>query len=80
MLNPNENALIEFVQEFAPQLPAQRRIRVYRGAADSIEDRKCRNAFNSQAIILEEAERRCAELNFNFTGSNQNHYGKDGAA
>jgi len=63
-LNPDEVALVEFVAAVAPALPAQRRIRVYRGLADCLEVKWHRLRLQKQARILEAAERACAELNF----------------
>ena len=64
MLNPNEKALLDFVEDTAPALHVEKRIRVYRGLADIIPVKRHRARLLKKAAILEEAERRCAELNF----------------
>lgn len=67
MLNPNEKSVLEFVQEFAPQVPVSRRINIYLGLCDMIDSREIKDVLQAKAAIWEEAEKRCRELNFNFT-------------
>ena len=38
MLNPDQKMLIEFVEDRAIRLPIRKRIKVYRGLADFIDD------------------------------------------
>ena len=68
MLNPEEQELVAFVQQFAVELPVRTRIRVYRGLAECLKPAEMRAVFISRAAILEDADRRCRELNFTFTG------------
>ena len=66
MLNSDEKELVGFVQQYAELLPVERRIRVYRGLADSLDEKSIRDNFSARARIMDEAQRRCAELNLNF--------------
>jgi hypothetical protein len=63
-LNPDERALLEYIEETAPFLPVHKRIRIYRGLADLIEIKRHRTRLLKKVRILQEAERRCAELHF----------------
>lgn len=71
MLNSDEKELVLFVQEHAAALPVEKRIKVYRGLADSLEHKEVRDLFAARAAILEEADRRCRELNLTFSGGAQ---------
>jgi hypothetical protein len=71
MLNPEEKELADFVDEFSPMVSVAKRIKIYRGLSASLEDRATQLVFLGKAEILEEAERKCAELKF--------QTGKDGA-
>lgn len=62
MLNQNQKALADFVELHAPVLPVATRCAVYRGLADSLEDRAHQLIFIGKAEILEEAEKKCADL------------------
>lgn len=64
MLNSNQMALVSFVDAQAAALPVSNRIKVYRGLADTINDRAYQLVFLGRAEILEEAERKCSELKF----------------
>jgi hypothetical protein len=64
MLNEYQKALLDFVEDTAPALPVLKRIRVYRGLADVLPVKRHRTRLLKKAAILEEAERRCAELHF----------------
>ena len=66
MFNPDQTALIEFVQERAPDLPVTQRVKVYRGLADFTTDRELRQSLVGKSRILEEAEAKCLELNLTF--------------
>ena len=77
-LNPNQKALVEYIEETAPNLPAQRRIRIYRGLADCIEVKRHRIPLLKKALILEEAERQCAELNFTANPGHDGQHNHDG--
>ena len=67
MLNPDEQALVEFVQKHAVNLPAAERAAVYRGLADLTEVQELAQAMFRKARIMEEAEVKCAELDLDFT-------------
>ena len=71
MLNPNEQELVLFIQTSAANLPVTKRIKVYRGLADSLDAKEIRDVFSERARILEEADRRCRELDFNFKGGSK---------
>ena len=66
MLNPDQKILIEFVQDRAVRLPVRKRIKVYRGLADFIDDKSVSNPLVRKAQILEDAESKCAQLNLKF--------------
>lgn len=66
MLNPDQKILIEFVEDRAIRLPIRRRIKVYRGLADFIDDKAIAHSLVRKAQILEDAESQCAQLNFKF--------------
>lgn len=66
MLNPDQKILIEFVEDRAIRLPIRKRIKVYRGLADFIDDKTISNPLVRKAQILEDAESQCAQLNFKF--------------
>ena len=66
MLNSDQKILIEFVEERAIRLPVRKRIKVYRGLADFIDDRAIANPLVQKAQILEDAESKCAQLNLKF--------------
>lgn len=75
MLNPDQKILIEFVEDRAIRLPIRKRIKVYRGLADFIDDRSVANPLVQKAQILEDAESKCAQLNLKFppvSGDKQN--------
>jgi hypothetical protein len=63
MLNSDQKILIEFVEDRAIRLPVRKRINVYRGLADFIDDRSVANPLVQKAQILEDAESKCAQLN-----------------
>jgi hypothetical protein len=65
MLNDEEKELVHFVQTYAPQLPVQSRIKVYRAMAGALDGEASR-IFVDRAQILEDADRRCRELDLNF--------------
>ena len=64
MLNANQKALLFFVEDTAPTLHVEKRIQIYRGLADLMPVKRHHTRLLKKAAILEEAERRCAELNF----------------
>lgn len=64
MLNINQKALLEFVEDAAPAIPLKKRIRVYRGLADVLPVKRHRTRLLKKAMILEKAELACAELDF----------------
>jgi hypothetical protein len=66
MLNSDQKILIEFVQDRAVRLPIRKRIKVYRGLADFIDDQAISNPLVRKAQILEDAESQCAQLNLKF--------------
>lgn len=66
MLNPDQKILIEFVQDRAIRLPVRKRIKVYRGLADFIDDQTISHPLVRKAQILEDAESQCAQLNLKF--------------
>jgi hypothetical protein len=66
MLNTDQKILIEFVEDRAIRLPVRKRIKVYRGLADFIDDKSVANPLVKKAQILEDAESRCAQLNLKF--------------
>ncbi|HXB59095.1 MAG TPA: hypothetical protein VNU95_06005 [Candidatus Acidoferrales bacterium] len=66
MLNSDQKILIEFVEDRAIRLPVRKRIKVYRGLADFIDDKSVSNPLVRKAQILEDAESKCAQLNFKF--------------
>jgi len=66
MLNPDQKILIEFVEDRAVRLPVRKRIKVYRGLADFIEDKSVAHPLVQKAQILEAAETQCAQLNLKF--------------
>jgi hypothetical protein len=66
MLNPDQKFLIEFVEDRAPRLPVRKRIKVYRGLADFIDDKSVAHPLVKKAQILEAAESKCAQLNLKF--------------
>ena len=63
MLNKDQKLLIEFVEDRAPRLAVRKRIKVYRGLADFIEDKSVANPLVKKAQILEDAESLCSQLN-----------------
>jgi hypothetical protein len=67
MLNPDQKMLIEFVEDRAIRLPIRKRIKVYRGLADFIDDISFANPLVQKAQILEAAEFKCAQLNLKFS-------------
>jgi hypothetical protein len=71
MLNEYQKAALEFIKESAPSVPVANRIKIYRGAADLVNeaDDSTRENFIAKANILEEAEKRCNELNLTFGGA-----------
>jgi hypothetical protein len=69
MLNPDQKILIEFVEDRAIRLPIRKRIKVYRGLADFIDDRSVANPLVQKAQILEDAESKCTQLNLKFPGA-----------
>lgn len=77
-LNSDEKALLEFVEEYAPGLPVQRRVRIYQGLADCIEVKRHRIRLLKKVRILEDAERQCAELNFDSAAHDGHHDGHHG--
>lgn len=66
MLNTDQKILIEFVEDRALRLPVRKRIKVYRGLADFIDDKSLANPLVKKAQILEDAESKCAQLNLKF--------------
>jgi hypothetical protein len=66
MLNTDQKNLIEFIEERAIRLPIRKRIKVYRGLADFIDDKSLSNPLVKKAQILEDAESKCAQLNLKF--------------
>ena len=72
MLNPDQKILIEFVEDRAIRLPVRKRIKVYRGLADFIEDKSVASPLVQKAQILEAAESKCAQLNFKFPATSYN--------
>ena len=66
MLNPDQKILIEFVEDRAARLSVRKRIKVYRGLADFIEDKAVAAPLVKKAQILEDAESKCAQLNLKF--------------
>ena len=76
MLNVNQKAVVEHIEETAPGLPVQKRIRIYRGLADLLSVKRHRDRLIKKVKILEQAEARCAELHFE--DGLKPHNGKDG--
>lgn len=66
MLNTDQKNLIEFVEDRATRLPVRKRIKIYRGLADFIDDKTVASPLVKKAQILEDAESRCAQLNLKF--------------
>jgi hypothetical protein len=66
MLNTDQKNLIEFVEDRAARLSIRKRIKVYRGLADFIDDKSVASPLVRKAQILEDAECRCAQLNLKF--------------
>jgi hypothetical protein len=66
MLNSDQKAAIEFIQQQAETLPVQARIKIYRGVAAFVPDDTASLTFIRRARILEEAEARCRSLNLKF--------------
>ena len=66
MLNPDQQAAIEFIQQQAETLPIHARIKIYRGVATFVKDETARRTFIARADILQQAEERCQKLNLNF--------------
>lgn len=66
MLNPDQKILIEFVEDRAARLSVRKRIKVYRGLADFIDDKPIAMSLVKKAQILEDAECKCAQLNLKF--------------
>jgi hypothetical protein len=66
MLNPDQKILIEFVEDRAARLSVRKRIKVYRGLADFIDDKSLATPLVKKAQILEDAESKCAQLNLKF--------------
>ena len=66
MLNPDQKILIEFVEDRASRLSVRKRIKVYRGLADFIDDKSVATPLVKKAQILEDAESKCAQLNLKF--------------
>ena len=73
MLNPDQKILIEFVEDRASRLPIRKRIKVYRGLADFIDDRSVANPLVQKAQILEDAESKCAQLNLKLPIASDSH-------
>ena len=71
MLNEHQKELVAFVQDHAGNLPVRQRIKVYLGLCDIIKVPEVKQIFSERAAILEEADRRCRELNLNFNGGAQ---------
>ncbi len=51
MLNADQKALLDYIEETAPALPVRLRLRIYRGLADCLDDPHPRR---------QTAEKRCA--------------------
>jgi hypothetical protein len=66
MLNPDQKILIEFVEDRAARLSVRKRIKVYRGLADFIDDKSVATPLVKKAQILEDAESKCAQLILKF--------------
>ncbi len=66
MLNTDQKILIEFVEDRALRLPVRKRIKVYRGLADFIDDKSVATPLVRKVQILEDAESKCAQLNLKF--------------
>ena len=66
MLNTDQKMLIEFVEDRAARLSVRKRIKVYRGLADFIDDKSVSSPLVRKAQILEDAESKCAQLNLKF--------------
>ena len=66
MLNTDQIMLIEFVEDRAARLSVRKRIKVYRGLADFIDDKSVSSPLVQKAQILEDAESKCAQLNLKF--------------
>jgi hypothetical protein len=70
MLNTDQKLLIEFVEDRAPRLSVRKRIKVYRGLADFIDDKSVASPLVQKAQILEDAESKCTQLNLKFAVPN----------
>ncbi len=66
MLNTDQIMLIEFVEDRAARLSVRKRIKVYRGLADFIDDKSMSSPLVQKAQILEDAESKCAQLSLKF--------------
>jgi hypothetical protein len=66
MLNPDQKILIEFVEDRAARLSVRKRIKVYRGLADFIDDKSVSRPLVQKAQILEDAESKGAQFNLKF--------------
>ena len=62
MLNADQKALLDYIEETAPALPIRLRLRIYRGLADCLDDPVPRRRLLKKVRILETAERRCDRL------------------
>jgi len=68
MLNANQREAIEALEDAAEGFPTTKRARVYRGLADFLRgEGGHRSRLVGKSMILEDAERRCQELNLTFT-------------
>jgi len=76
-LNPDERALLDYVEETGPALPVAKRVRIYRGLADLMTVKRHRVRLLKKVKILEDAERQCQELHFE-DGDHNGHDGHDG--
>lgn len=67
MLNPDQKALVEFVNKYSPLLPLAERAAIYRGLADFTDVLTLVQMLSLKARALEEAEAKCHELDLGFT-------------
>jgi len=76
MLNPDQQALVDFVQKEAVHLPLAQRLMVYRGLADFSDMQDLVSAMTRKVRILERAEAECREQDLNFTKDKGHNGGK----
>lgn len=63
MLNADQKLALSVLEDAAEEKPICVRAHIYRGAADLVNDEAHRARLLTKALILEEADSKCRELN-----------------